>query len=137
MTAKLTWDELQRVWLVQEELAAERRRLFDLQQIDKSTNSLLDGLPRRTAKSSKVERIASLIVDCEQKITELGDKLAHEKFELLMKLQALPLDELHRRILNYRYVACLTFGRISKLLNCSAQYIGRLHGCALRSLGLS
>lgn len=132
----MTYAELNAVWETKLRLERENRRLVDLKVCAVSMTPILDGMPHAPALESKVERIALLIADTEQTIKNMCQSLAQRKFELLTRLQALPLNELQQRVLSYHYVACLRFKEIAKMLNFTKEYISKLHNRGLRALGL-
>lgn len=132
----MTYAELNAVWETKLRLEREKRRLVDLKVCAVSMTPILDGMPHAPALESKVERIALLIADTEQTIKNMCQSLAQRKFELLTRLQALPLNELQQRVLSYHYVACLSFKEIAKMLNFTKEYISKLHNRGLRALGL-
>lgn len=132
----MTYAELNAVWDAKLRLERERRRLVDLKVCAVSMTPLLDGMPHATALQSKVEQIALLIAESEQVIKDMCQTLAQRKFELLSRLQALPMNELQQRVLSYHYVACLKFKEIAKRLNFTKEYISKLHNRGLQALGL-
>ena len=132
----LSYDELNSVWETKLRLEREKRRLVDLKVCAVSMTPILDGMPHATALESKVERITLLIADTEQTIKDMCQSLVQRKFELLTRLQALPLNELQQRVLSYHYVACLRFSEIAKMLSFTKDYVNKLHNRGLRALGL-
>ncbi len=132
----MTYAELNAVWEAKLRLEREKRRLTDLKVCAVSMTPILDGMPHAASLDSTVERLALLIANTEKSIAELCDNLARRKFELLTRLQALPLNELQQRVLSYHYVACLRFKEIAKMMNFTKEYISKLHNRGLRALGL-
>ena len=133
----MTGTELNAVWALKTRLDREKRRLQDLQVMAESMTPLLDGMPHAKPLTFKVEKTAMLIVTCQEKIAELTDRLIQTKFDLLINLQALNLNEMCERVLSYRYVACLTFGAIAKLMNITRDYAWKIYKRGLASLGLT
>lgn len=132
----LSYEELNGVWETKLRLEREKRRLVDLKVCAVSMTPILDGMPHATALQSKVEQIALLIAETEQSIKDMCQSLVQRKFELLTRLQALPLNELQQRVLSYHYVACLRFPEIAKMLSFTKDYVNKLHNRGLRALGL-
>lgn len=137
MPPLITCEELNAVWIVKKRLEREQRNLDDLQLMADPVPQPLDGLPHAQPLTYKVERIAGLMIESQQLIARLGKMLAQRKFELLMKLQALQLNELQQRVLSYRYVACLKFVDIAKLMNYTKLHVHFLHRQGLKALGLT
>ena len=133
----ITCEELNAVWSCKKCMEKEQRNLVDLRIMADPVPAPLDGLPHAKPLTYKVERIAGLIIECQQLIDRLGEMLAQRKFELLTKLQSFQLDELQQRVLSYHYVACLKLRDIAKLMNFSLVYIQSLHRKGLKSLGLT
>lgn len=132
----LSYEELNGVWETKLRLEREKRRLVDLKVCAVSMTPILDGMPHAPALESKVERSALLIAETEQKIKDMCQSLVQRKFDLLTRLQALPLNELQQRVLSYHYVACLRFPEIAKMLSFTKDYVNKLHNRGLRALGL-
>lgn len=133
----MSCEDLNAVWALKTLLEAEQHRLFDLRVMAEPSAPLLDGMPHAQPQTYKVERIAGLMIDCQHKIEKLEEEMAQRKFELLIRLQSLKIDELQQRVLSYRYVACLKFVEIARLMNFTKDYIHFLHRHGLKALGLS
>ena len=133
----ITCEELSEVWTLKQSLAMEQRRLIDLRSLAEPSTPILDGMPHVQPLTFKVERIAGLMIDCQQLIEKLEQEIAQRKFELLTKLQAVKINEIQQRVLSYRYVACLKFNEIAKAMNFTYVYIHILHRKGLKSLGLT
>lgn len=134
---KITWRELQSVWQVKNTFEREKNRLCDLQVLSESTTALLDGMPHAKPLTFKVERITALIVECEGRIERLADEFVKAQCDLLNKLEALNLEDIYLRILNYHYVACKKFGEISRLMNFTFQNTKKIFRQAIKALGLN
>lgn len=133
----MTGAELNFARFLQAQLEREQRRLQDLQVMAESMTPIFDGMPHVKPQTFKTERMALLIVGCQKKIELLTEQLVQTKFDLLTKLQAINLDEQSERVLSYRYVACLTLKAIAKLMNCTSDYVWKMHKRGLRLLGLT
>lgn len=133
----MTCEELNSVWSVKRRLEREKRNLIDLQIMAEPASPRLDGMPHTHPLTYKVEGIATMMVDSQRLIDQLGESLAQRKFALLNKLQSLNLNELQQRVLSYHYVACLKFKEIARLMSFTDDYIHFLHRHGLKSLGLS
>lgn len=133
----MSCEELNSVWTIKKTIEKEQRRLKDLQILAEPSTPLLDGMPHAKPVTYKVERIANMMVDCQQSIDKLNATLEQKKFDLLTRIQSLNLKELQQRVLSYHYVACLKFNEIAKIMGWTKDYIHFLHRHGLRSLGLS
>ncbi len=70
------------------EIAACERRLESLREMETAITARLDGLPRATARVSKVEKLALQIVESEEQLAELNrevDEKARELAEEIFK----------------------------------------------------
>ena len=114
----------------------ETRRLEDLRFFAQPSAPPLDGMPHAPAQSSKVEKLATLIVDAERTLTTIAEQIEAQKFRLLSLLNQSHMKELSQRVLSYHYVGCQSFNAIAKLLSYSRRYIIELHDSGLRALGL-
>lgn len=133
----ITCEELFSVWALEAELEKEKKHCQDLQVLAETTTKYLDGMPRSNNMVSKVEKFALSITVSKGKMNSLSEQILQQKIELMSKLQSLELPELQFRILNYHYVATLTFRAIAKLLHYTTRHINNLHRKALGALGLS
>lgn len=133
----ITGEELNAVWELKKKLDREQRRRADLEIFAQSTTQVLDGMPHGKPLTFKVERIATLIMECEDGIKSLAEQIIQRKFDLLTRIQTFHLSELQERVLSYHYVSCLRFKEIAKLMCFTKDYICRLHGQALLRLGLN
>lgn len=133
----MDYQELNSVWAIKLQYDRALARLQDLRVLAEPTTPKLDGMPHAPAQSSKVETIATLIVETEKTLGDLATQIEREKFLLLSKLQTITMRDLPHRVMSYHYVACLSFNAIAKLMAFSRRYIVRLHDEAIRSLGLN
>ena len=87
----------------------------------------LDVSPKSSSTDSRVELIASLIVDTEKKISEIESQIEKETPLLINKIQEQVQDSLIQSILLYRYVFLKNFREISFMLHYSERFIYKEH----------
>ena len=122
----MTFDELNAVRDLREELALERRRLENLRTCAGSMNRDFDGLPKAKATTSAVEKIAIAIVESERRIEELTAAIALTTAELVTAISATITKPLMMSAMIRRYVACQTFSTIAAELFISKDYVSKL-----------
>ncbi|MBR2519737.1 MAG: hypothetical protein IKE46_08135 [Selenomonadaceae bacterium] len=132
----MDYQTLNSVWELKLKYDRETHRLEDLRFLAHPSTPPMNGMPHATAQASKVEKLATLIVDAERTIQSLADQIETQKFKLLSLLNQTSMDELPQRVINYRYVGCQSFNAIAKLLHYTRQYIIRLHDKGLNALNL-
>lgn len=108
------------------EIAACERRLESLREMQTAMTSRLDGLPKAKAHVSRVEKVATQIVDTERCLAELNREVDEKASELA--------EEIFRRVegmscavLFKRYVMCKTFAQIASETNYSEPNIYYWH----------
>ena len=114
----------------------ELRRLEDLNFCSTNLVPKLDGMPRAQAQTSKTETVATLIVETEQLLAELGAQIEQAKFTLLRQFDTVAMRELPKRVLLYHYVSCQSFSAIARIMHFARSYIFYLHDEGLRACGL-
>lgn len=134
----MNYQELNSVWILKKTFDRESRRLEDLRALAEPTTPLLDGMPRSATpvQTSKVESIATLIVDAERALVRLSEEIEAAKCRVLVALQSVPMKELALRVLRYHYAGCKSFSAIAKILHYSKWYVMDLHDAGLEALGL-
>ena len=134
----MDYRELNSVWILKKEFDRESRRLEDLRALAEPTTPLFDGMPHATTppQTSKVESIATLIVDAERALVRLSEAIEAAKCRVLVALQSVPMKELALRVLRYHYAGCKSFSAIAKILHYSKWHIVRLHDEGIQSLNL-
>lgn len=122
----MTFDELNRVRALREQLAAEIRRLETLRLSASNLYRQLDGLPRSTPLTSPTEKIASAIVDAEQKISELTAEVDAAATELSAEIYSTICNTLIASVLVMNFCAGVSTGEIARRLNYTRNYIWKL-----------
>lgn len=122
----MTFDELNAVRDLRDELALERRRLEDLRACAGSMSRAFDGLPKAKATTSAVEKIAIAIIESERHIEELTEAIALSSAELVTAISATIKQPLMMSAMIRRYVTCKTTAAIASELFISADYVRKL-----------
>lgn len=134
---ELSCAEMNAVWRVKKLLEREQRRLKDLEVFSSSTSPILDGMPHAKPLVYKVERLATMMCECQSRIDELAEQLIQAKFDLLNRIQSQRINELYERVLCYHYVSCLKMFEVAKLIGYTREHIWKLHNRGLKALGLN
>lgn len=132
----LTYETINAVRSLCKNYGRELRRLEDLNFCSTNLVPKLDGMPHAQAQASKTETVATLIVETEQLLAELGAQIEQAKFTLLRQFDTVAMRELPKRVLTYHYVSCQSFSAIARIMHFTKQYIFNLHDEGLRSCGL-
>lgn len=122
----MTFDELNRVRVLREQLAAEIRRLETLRLSASNLYRQLDGLPRSTPLTSTPEKLATAIVAAEQKISELTAALDESAANLSAEIYSTISDNLIASVLTMIFCAGISTGEIARRLNYTRNYIWKL-----------
>lgn len=130
----MTFDELNRVRALREQLAAEIRRLEALRLSATSLCRQLDGLPRSTPLTSPTERLAAAIVDAEQKISELTAALDSAVTNLAEEIYSTISDTLIATVAVMNFCAGVSTGEIAHRMNYTHNYIWKLRRRAIKIL---
>lgn len=130
----MTFDELNRVRALREQLAAEIRRLETLRLSAASLCRQLDGLPRSTPLTSTPERLAAAIVDSEQKISELTAAIDESATELSAEIYSTISDNLIATVLVMNFCAGVSTGEIARRLNYTRNYIWKVRRRGIKIL---
>ena len=134
----MDYQELNSVWEIKKEYDRETQRLKDLRLFAQPSSPPIDGMPHApTPQSSKVESLATLIVELETRLCELYAEWQCRQYQLVTALRNVHMKELSHRVLIFRYADCQSFNAIAKLLNFSRRYVMDLHEAGLRALGLN
>ena len=134
----MDYRELNSVWILKREYERESRRLEDLREFAKPSTPIFDGMPQPASPplSSKVETVATLVIETEKTLVRLAVEIEAQKKHLLSMLQSVGMKEVWEFVLKHHYVGCKSFNAIAKLMNFSRRYILDLHEAGLKALGL-
>lgn len=130
----MTQAELNKVRNLRDEVDAEKQRLATLRLAVQNLSPVLDGMPHTPTQSSRVEKLAVLILDSERDLDELLVCLEDACVELSRKLKNAPLDPIEHKILVLRYVACMSFTEIEEAVNLSEARVYFWHRQAVQKL---
>lgn len=109
------------------EIEQEQSRLESLRASSTIITTRLDGLPRPTSQSSRVEGLAVAVIDSERRISELADEYAAASIQLLDEIYSRIKNSAARAVLFERYVLCKQFAEIATELGYSEANVYRLH----------
>lgn len=109
------------------EIEQEQSRLESLRASSTIIITRLDGLPRPTSQSSRVEGLAVAVIDSERRIAELVDEYAAASIQLLDEIYSRIKNKAARAVLFKRYVLCKQFAEIATELGYSEANVYRLH----------
>ena len=112
---------------MEQEIKFIRNKLVLLRQMATSITPIIDGLPRKSSVSSKIEKATVQIVDAERRLAELADEYAATTIELSEKIYQRVQGGKMREILFQRYVLCKSFDEIAADMNYDTTHIYRLH----------
>ncbi len=140
----MTFEELNIVRKLKKQIADEEQKLQGFRDLAQSITpqatrvtlregkkelsyTCLDAQPKGTSKDSRVEMIATLIVDTEKIIENLKIQLEKETPLLIKKIQAEFPDGTEQRILISRYIVGQSFREIARIFHYSLRHIFRVH----------
>lgn len=111
----MTLRELSQLYYLNREIAADQKRLDELERSIGSTSSPpLSDMPRAPhSVDSKVERLAAEITDLQAIIAARQIQCIHEKARLERWISDIP-DSLTRQVFHYRFADCLSWREVAK-----------------------
>lgn len=98
------------------EIAACERRLESLREMQTAMTSRLDGLPKAKAHVSRVEQVATQIVESESRLAQLYAEVDEKASELAEEIFQ-RVEGMSCTVLFKRYVMCKTFAQIATETN--------------------
>lgn len=104
---------------------------LELENLAMSVTVSADG--ERVQSSGRKDRMAELavkIADAEREIVEQRTQAFHKLREIEQVIAQVKTSD-YRKILHMRYIENQTWGKIAVSLNCSYQWVCKLHGRAL------
>ena len=104
---------------------------LELENLAMSVTVSTDG--ERVQSSGRKDRMAELavkIADAEREIVEQRTQAFHKLREIEQVIAQVKTSD-YRKILHMRYIENQTWGKIAVSLNCSYQWVCKLHGRAL------
>lgn len=120
--------ELQAALKLRRQIEAEEIYLAAMQaQATAPSTTRLDVLPRSKATASRVEALATLVVDSEHRLNDLREELACMMLDLVIEICERVPSPLPRDVLVARYVDLLEFKDVAQRLNYSEGMIYRAH----------
>lgn len=133
----MTASELNSCLELQRQIEHEQSRLESLREVSAGHQRLLDGLPHGRPTTSQPERFTLLIMEAEERLSELQSELDETAATLAKKLtnelSALPTC---LSVMLRHYVGCATFSLIARQLHYSRANVFHLHNVALDTMGI-
>lgn len=130
----MTQADLNEARDLRDKIRAEERRLNSLRVAAQNLVPILDGMPHAQTQSSRVEKIAALILDTEHELEELKAKFETACVTIARNLRDESLTAQEQEILTLRYVGCMNFRDIEFKTNLSDARIFYLHRHALKKI---
>lgn len=129
MTAK---EYLRQIAVLDAKINRRQKEVEELKLMVTSVYPMTDG--DRVQSSGSKDRVADIVakwVDLEAEIEELVDHLVEKKHRIIGEIHQLD-DVRYIRVLEMRYVDCVTFEQIAVSMHLDIRWIYRLHGFALQ-----
>ena len=123
----MTERELNEVRELRLEIDELSERLNQLRLNATHITQLLDGMPRAPNLRPKLERMTVEIAEAERKLATLHERLLTAKERLTSQILDEVNDRLIQGLLILRYVNCLSFRKIARLMRISLRYVYKLH----------
>lgn len=130
----MTQVELSRPRELKQQIDFEEQRLKTLLTTADNIVQVLDGMPHARRQTSRVEKVATLIVEIEEKIAALKAEFETACVNLARKLREENLTSQELNVVTLRYVACMNFRDIEFELNMSDARVFYTHRHALKSM---
>ena len=118
---------MNRVWKLKAELEFEERTLQGMRETGIRITPSYSERCTSGNNDSPVENLVLRITEKEKQIEKLKISLSEAMTRLEEKISELVEERRARQILLFRYVDCMKFGDISRILNYSEKHIRRLH----------
>lgn len=131
MTAK---EFLQQVFIAYQEADSKLEQIARLQSLATRTTTVLRSTPCGNG-TSLTSRVEQAVLAIEGQSDKLADELKHfmqVRDEVADAIAKVP-DDSERRILEYRYLAFLTWKEISHAMKVGLRYVYKLHERALKN----
>ena len=103
--------KLSTVFELEEKISAARYELENLKSLATATTRQMDGLPRSTSTTSRVESLAVKIMDCERRLDGLVAEKICAQVDLTIEITK-RVRGMAGKVLYERYVECKTFKAI-------------------------
>lgn len=130
----MTIIELYEVRELRNELTKELDRQRSLEAAIDGLTSTLDGMPHAPNRTSRTERLATLLVDTTDIIRTLNERIIEAAVRLTERIVQTDLTTHERDVLILRYVKCQSFNQIANKINLSRGYMFRVHSDALKKV---
>ena len=134
----MTKSELNSCRELQRKIAREQSRIESLRDVAHSMQRILDGVPHARPQSSKPERFTMLVVEAEERLSELQNEFDTSAASLATKLTAelSAQSPLCLTVALKYYVGCLSISAIARTLHYTKQHIFNARNRVLEHLGI-
>ena len=130
----MTRAELNSVRDLHKKICGLEKKLRALKVCADNIVPVLDGLPKSNFIKSRVEKIATAIVETEQELVELRGQLTETKLTLATQIFKETEDAVNQTLLILRYVECLSYKDTAHRMHYTLRQIFRLHNDALKAV---
>lgn len=128
--------KLTTVFELEEKICATRDELERMTALATATTSRLDGLPRATSITSRVENFAVKILDCQRRLDGLVEEKICAQLELTLDITKRVKDNAGE-VLYQRYVKLKPFAVIIAEMNYSERAVYNYHRRGVKEYGES
>lgn len=128
----MTFAELNEVRTLKKQIATAKQKLTALRDSAESVTTKLELTPKGTTAKSRLEVLATLIVDTDAEISRLQTRLQNAVPELTGKILAEVHDSTEQTLMIYRYIACKYFRDIGFLMGHSENWVYWKHNQILK-----
>lgn len=128
-------EDLQRIKYIEVLIKSNEEKLLELYDLRDTLPSAFSDDDRVSTSrniSSQPERLAIKIVDYERKIKQNYEELIRIKLNMMEEINS--LDDEYKTILTLRYVDCMSWNKISKILNYAVPTLYEKHREAIKEL---
>lgn len=133
----MTQAELNEARELRRRIRDEERRLDALRAAAQNITPILDGMPHERSQSSRVEKVALLVLEVERELAALKARFETACVKITRALRCENLDAQEFEIMLMRYVACMNFRDIQFNLDKSDARVFYYHRNALKKLKLN
>lgn len=130
----MTHAELNRPRELKQQILREQCRLQTLRTSADNIALVQDGMPHNRGQNSRVEKIATFIIEIENEIAALKAEFETACVSLARKLRDEDLTAQEMSVITLRYVACMNFRDIERELDMSDARVFYTHRHALKSM---
>lgn len=130
----MTEAELNEVRDLKRRIVELEKRLRSLTLSVEKLSPVLDGMPHARSPCSRVEFLATQIIETERELKNLREEMEVAAARLTCRLYKMPLTSREYSVVALRYVACMRFRDIQFELHMSDARMWFLHREALKKI---